>query len=443
MEADLLRNKTIGSIVRIVILFAAAEFGVSGAAPDRQEADRINSALRHFGLDWIAGETAVSRLDPALRRMRLGSFLPHAPGAAEAVISFDSDTLPSSMDWRNRGGRNFMTVIKDQGNCGSCWAFSTLALIEAVFNIENDLYSSADSAFSFGGIRGGRVPYEPAFTGALQPAARIQALELPDLSEQDLISCSTAGDCDGGWESDALIFIKNRGVVSESCFPYAAENMNCDPCADWANRLTKIDSWRWVTRQEENRVNIKAALQKGPLIFFMEVYDDFYYYRRGVYEPLPDASYEAGHSVLAVGYDESEACWICRNSWGTSWGENGYFRIRYDACATGTYVLTAEGVSSRNRAPELDPVPDQQVREAEELSLQLTGSDPDGDRLNFSISGLPEGAELTSQGLLTWTPDYTRAGVYPVTATVSDGSLMNSGYFVIRVINVKQGKGKY
>ena len=68
----------------------------------------------------------------------------------------------------------------------------------------------------------------------------ILALDYPDLSEQDLISCSTAGDCNGGWESDALIYIKKRGIVSENCFPYKEQDVNCDVCVDWKNKLTKI-----------------------------------------------------------------------------------------------------------------------------------------------------------------------------------------------------------
>lgn len=440
MEADLLRFKSIAILVLVFGLLGTTADGPSGAAQDSGPAGRINQAVRHYGLDWTAGDTSVSRLDPMLRRKRLGSLIPHAPGEVEPAVSVEPSSLPSSLDWSDHGGRNYLTVIKDQGSCGSCWAFSTLGLIEAVYNIENDLYSGAALSQSKG-RPGGR--FAPSAAGAGTEPARIQALEYPDLSEQDLISCSTAGDCDGGWESDALIFIRNRGVVSESCFPYAAENLNCDPCADWTNRITKIGSWKWITRKTVSRNEIKAALQNGPLIFYMEVYDDFYYYRSGVYDPLPTAAFEGGHSIVAVGYDESEACWICRNSWGTAWGEAGYFRIRYDACATGTYVLNAEDVTSKNRAPRIDPVPDQQVREGADLSLQLTGSDPDGDRLIFSVTGLPGNAELSDQGLLSWTPDYTQAGNYQAAARVSDGSLMHTWNFLISVVNVKQGKGKY
>jgi C1A family cysteine protease len=430
------------SILGLVVFWMGSGGSPSSARiQDSRDVARFQEALLQYNLGWTAGETSVSRLRPDLRRRRLGSFLPHAPGEISEVPTASAETLPAGLDWRDLDGRNYLTVIKDQGDCGSCWAFSTLALIEAVFNIENDLYSEGVSVARISRSRARASQSTGEET--LRAAARVQALEFPDLSEQDLVSCSAAGDCSGGWESDALIYIKNRGIVSETCFPYVAEDVGCELCTNWARQLTKIKSWSWITRLEPDAAAIKTALQDGPLIFYMEVYEDFYYYQNGIYQTLPGAAYEGGHSVLAVGYDEGSACWICRNSWGTDWGENGYFRIAYDECATGTYVLTAGGVTNNNLGPNLDPVEDQQVKEGGLLTLHLSGSDPDGDQLTYSVSGVPGNAEMSDTGELTWAPDYSQAGVYSVTAMVSDGSLMDSQPFQIRVINVKQGKGKY
>jgi len=420
--------------ISILVLFGLFLGPAAGAAESQDQTDieiaRIKLEILHQNLNWEAGETSLSRLSPLQKRKRLGRNYTRELDALKLRLSSEPMALPNKLDWTNIGGKNYLTRIKDQGECGSCWAFSTLGVIEAIYNIENNKYSTQTvNTFIWSEKR--------------RSLARIAALAYPNLSEQDLVSCSTAGNCEGGWESDALIFIKNRGVVTEQCFPYKAEDVSCVLCVDWKKKLTKIKDWSWVTRASVDRAAVKSALQNGPLIFYMEVYSDFYHYKSGIYEPIASATLESGHSVVLVGYNEQEKYWICKNSWSTDWGENGYFKIKYDECETGSFVLQVKDVTLENKSPKLDPVPDLMAKEGSELNYRMTGSDPDGDRLTFSASNLPRGADMYTNGIFEWTPTYTQSGDYFIPVRVTDGVLEDSRTVKVTVINVKKGKGKY
>lgn len=425
-----LRKLFVTSVVLLGLLHAHF---TSASGPQEQtaaEIARIKLEILHQNLQWEAGETSLSHLNPLQKRKRLGRNHPREFDILELRTGSEPLALPKMLDWTNRNGKNYLTRVKDQGECGSCWAFSTLGVIEAIYNIENNKYST-NTVNTF------------IWSERRRSKARIAALAYPNLSEQDLISCSTAGNCEGGWESDALIFAKNRGIVTEECFPYKAEDISCVLCSDWKKKLTKIKNWSWVTRATLDRAAVKTALQDGPLIFYMEVYSDFYHYKGGIYETTASATLEAGHSVVLVGYNEQEQYWICKNSWSTDWGESGYFKIKYDECETGTFVLQTSDVTMDNKAPVLDPVPGLSVKEGSELNYRMTGADPDGDRVRFAAANLPRGAEIYSNGIFEWTPTYTQSGEYFITITATDGVLEDSRQVKITVINVKKGKGKY
>ena len=186
-----------------------------------------------------------------------------------------------------------MTGIRNQGSCGSCWAFATTAALES-----NVLISS--------GIR-------------------------PDLSEQILVSCGNAGSCNGGYPTTASSFIRDTGLPAETYYPYAATNGACaNAIAGWQNATSRISSWHYVGNTTSPTVDqIKSELVTyGPLVTTFDVYSDFYYYSGGVYQ-YTSGTYEGGHAVLIVGYDDSGQYFIVKNSWGGSWGESGYFRVGY------------------------------------------------------------------------------------------------------------------
>ncbi|MCK4556762.1 MAG: putative Ig domain-containing protein, partial [Candidatus Aminicenantes bacterium] len=277
----------------------------------------------------------------------------------------------------------------------------------------------------------------------------IKALLFPDFSEQDLVSCSPAGTCAGGSPSTAADYIKNTGVVSEDCFSYTAQDDPCNICLDYIDKLSRITDWGWVTQIVVDEALIKSALVNGPLAAYMEVYDDFYDYTGGIYEHVW-GSYLGGHGIVIVGYydDGVDKYWICKNSWGTFWGDNGYFNIRMGECEIGTWVLKLWGVTTNNQAPVLSDInlliDNQTFKEGTEFTIQLQASDPESSSLTYSASPLPVGASFnTSTGLFTWEPTHTQAGNYSIRFSVSDGILEDFQIVTIRVLQVKKGKGRF
>lgn len=169
---------------------------------------------------WVAGETSVSKLTYAEKKKLFPGQLPNLQGfeyykggiftlktGEISVPSVPSPDLPASWDWRQAHGENWLSPVKDQRSCGSCWAFSSAGAIEANINL---FYN--------------------------------QHLDF-DLSEQDLVSCSNAGSCSGGNPVKAIDYAKDYGIVQESCFPYQATNLNCqNKCSDYRQKLFKISS---------------------------------------------------------------------------------------------------------------------------------------------------------------------------------------------------------
>jgi hypothetical protein len=221
--------------------------------------------------------------------------------AAQEQFAAPAVGLPAAIDWRNNGG-NYVTPIKDQGQCGSCVSFCSCSVIESAIRIKL-----------------GNPNYQI------------------DLSEGFLQFCG-GGSC-GGWGlTSGLDFAQSTGVTDEACMPYTAgggTNMNCGAsrCADWQNRLTKISSYTNHATMEAR----KAAIAAGPVLAGMAVYNDFFAYPNagGVYVKSSTATLAGYHCVCVIGYDDAQQCWIIKNSWGTSWGEpgsgqaGGFCRLRY------------------------------------------------------------------------------------------------------------------
>jgi hypothetical protein len=220
--------------------------------------------------------------------------------------------LPVAFDWRYNNG-NWVTPVKMQGECGACTAFATVAAFETLIMLE---------------------------AGSSEPA--------PDLSEQYLVSCGPSGTRDGyayggciGNYSDYISgFLRSAGVPDEACFSYAAgQDIGTEPpcgdaCADAAARIKKIMSWSYIAPQALGFLptpdQIKAVLVNKPVPCGMYIYDDFKHYAGGIYEPVSGQDIIGGHLACIVGYDDAQQCWIVKNSWGTAWGEDGFFRIGYN-----------------------------------------------------------------------------------------------------------------
>ncbi len=281
-------------------------------APSAQggELEEIQRAIKEKGAKWTVGETSVSQLPPAERRRLLGAILEEGEyeegegeGEGEGKVGFVTDSLPSKFDWRDYGGYDWTTPIRDQMGCGSCVAFAVVG----------------------------------AFEGDIKVHFNAPQLNI-DLSEQYLFSCGRGpGGCDYGWDnSSALNYLKSHGIPDEVCLPYAAVDNNCDQaCSDWQMRARGIEEWMGVLGLVEQ---IKAALlTKGPLATDMSVYTDFMYYTGGVYEQV-STHFEGGHAVAIVGWSDPDSCWTCKNSWGRGWGEEGWFRIKWGECGINSGV---------------------------------------------------------------------------------------------------------
>jgi C1A family cysteine protease len=260
----------------------------------------IQNVINEKSARWTAKRTALSDLPIEEKEMLCGlkiddSFNIPAMDSTEMVMVGDTaPSDPTAFDWRNYDDEDWTTPIRDQGSCGSCWAFGALAAMEAHINIQKG---------------------DPTFD--------------QDLSEQDLLSCSP-GSC-GGWYEDAVLdWLMDEGTIDESCFPYQAdETISCDTaCPDNASKIWRITNWGWISA---SRSDIKGHVLDSPIVTGMAVYEDFYYYGGGIYEHVW-GGLQGYHLVSIVGYNETAGYWICKNSWGTSWGESGWFKIKYGQC---------------------------------------------------------------------------------------------------------------
>lgn len=288
-------------LVFLIVPFLFTSLAFADKIDNRAEkiANR-NKAIQAKGAKWVAGHTSVSDLSLAQKKKRanLKDKKPNeTPVNAEDPGDYLLMPIPPKLDWRDNDDNenwalSYITPIKDQGNCGSCWAFATTAALETYTLIRN------------------KTPNEDL-----------------DLSEQVMVSCSGCGSCGGGSITCASSFIRDTGLPLETCYPYTATNGSCgNACEDWEASAYKIDRWVSLTQSLDN---IKQGLNVyGPLVVAFRVYDDFYDYESGIYSYV-EGSYIGNHAVLIVGYDDDNECLIVKNSWGTGWGEDGFFRIAY------------------------------------------------------------------------------------------------------------------
>ncbi|KLK89415.1 peptidase C1 [Methanoculleus sediminis] len=280
----------------------------------------IRSALRTEGEPWEAGVTSLSVLSIEEQKKRLGvSPPPGEPDVAEIERrwpaleqslkseALSAITAPPAYDLRNVGGKNFITPVKDQGSCGSCVAFGTVATVEGRVRL---WYSDPSYAV--------------------------------DLSEAHLFFCHArekGRSCSNGWwPNEALDAFKSKGVADEACYKYEDGNVKQDCsglCSNWADRVVKITGYTVLTGKP---AQIKEWLStKGPVCACLTVYQDFFNYKSGIYKHVT-GSQAGGHCVTIVGYNDSPGYWICKNSWGTGWGEQGFFNIAYGQCGIDSWL---------------------------------------------------------------------------------------------------------
>ncbi len=270
------------------------------------EIDEIRSKINGKSLSWTAGDTSISGLTKEAKMRYLGLIVPEDEKEriremmdkeyALAAKPGNVAIYPTQWDWRNVSGNNWTTSVKDQKQCGSCVAFATVAAIEANLEI---------------------FKRDPNLN--------------PNLSEADLFFRGCGDCCGRGWYfTNALRYAQSSGIPDEKCFPYDSDQTTS--CPDRDKRIVKIESWKTLMSASQAK---EWLSQRGPLIGGMSVYEDFFYYERGIYETAY-GGYMGDHAICVVGFDDAKSCWICKNSWGPGWGENGWFRISYGECGMGT-----------------------------------------------------------------------------------------------------------
>ena len=286
---------SIATCVLMCPTVASAQNGAPGVIPDENlNAANLNETIRVNGGRWTAQDNPISILSREEKINRLGT-LDAKKVTGNKLTSLPLTSVPSQFDWRNNGG-NYVTPVRDQGNCGSCWAFATTAALEAKTLITQ------------------QTPGKDVY-----------------LSEQILMSCGAAGSCSGGYIDLASDFFVNTGTNLNTYYPYTAKDGSCSAASpEWQNSAYLLSDWNYVDEGFVRNVDdIKSAIYtSGPVVTMFEVYDDFYSYSSGVYS-YTQGSYLGNHAVLIVGWDDSAGAFIVKNSWGAQWGMNGYFEIAY------------------------------------------------------------------------------------------------------------------
>jgi len=283
------------SLVALAVIFSLGTAQKSEAAVP---ADLVNQAIQAKHAQWKAKENWVSKLSQDQIKRMLGVTEMKSTDA-EFIAPRRKSLLNETVDWRNQSGMNFVSPILNQGNCGSCVSFATVATLETQVNIT-------------AGIPG----LNPAF------------------STQALFACG-GGACEFGWMPQlAAKFLQTNGVPDEACAPYTmgstGETVACSSiCKDADSRTTKVVSYSHPSTGTQDIDGVKAALKHGPLITTLMVYQDFLTYSSGVYQHVTGGAL-GGHAVSIVGFDDTTRSWIIRNSWGSEWGEGGFAHISWD-----------------------------------------------------------------------------------------------------------------
>jgi len=327
------------SWIGLVILVAVATLSTAtfGAQPrttveDRDEVpctvdiEALRQEIAENGWNYTVGENSATKytLDQLC-----GLVVPENWKANARFVKITPRLdLPSYFNWCDQGG---CTPVKNQGACGSCWAFGTVGPLECNILIKD-------------------------------------GVEV-DLSEQWLVSCNQDGwGCNGGWWAHDYHEWKDDpcgddGAVLESNFPYTATDA---PCNCPYQHDYWIDSWAFITSEDSiPPVDMikQAIMDYGPVSVAVCVNAAFQGYTGGIFSG-PTCS-DINHAVVLVGWDDSQGTngvWFLRNSWGSGWGEDGYMRIEYGVCDVGysaCYVYYPGTPTLRitlpNGAPEIIP----------------------------------------------------------------------------------------
>jgi len=262
-------------------------------------------AVERFRRGWTTADLLSEVVQPPLaRRLGLDDAILNAgppPAAAGAP--------PASVDWRHRFGQNWITSVRDQNPCNACWAFAGVALVESMVRIEHAMWTRLSEGDPHDGV--GKT--------------------CPDLGNMGEVSN----------------FFAANGFCDEGSWPWHTDVRPYAPTPDRPGRSVRGPAFTDVSVADS-----KAWLDAiGPLVTWIDVYNDFSGVGSGVYRRSTDPSnmLRGGHLFLIVGYDDALGAWLCKNSWGTDWGMGGFGWIAYGECNIDSYERS--GVQNTNPDP--------------------------------------------------------------------------------------------
>jgi parallel beta-helix repeat protein len=220
----------------------------------------------------------------------------------------ESLVLPSSFSWRDINGVDFTTPIRNQTPYPSCESFALTAAVETM------------------------VQYQVGFPFNC------------DLSEAHLFFFSGGNIIWGSYPENDTEFLKDYGIPDEACWPYPKDKYQYPlntTSPDWQNRTVKITNWSYIPADP---IAIKTALlTNGPVPSYFLVYDDFVYFKKGIYQHRWGNT-RGAHYMAIVGYNDDPGYWIVKNSWGTKFQDEGWVNIKYGECGIGTINFLLTGV---------------------------------------------------------------------------------------------------
>jgi C1A family cysteine protease len=293
--ADLTKVKQVTAVPRTDI---APYVSVDSSNPFLRRTRIENGLLKASTLAPELTQRMNSVITPAPHPVAAGGVV-SASAAGAAAVTAAVTGAAASVDWRTRFGWNWLTNIKDQDPCGSCWVFGSVGVVEAMTRIEHAIWSLR----SEGDVHDGM--------GWL---------------------CANGGD-----PANALDWVKSHGVADPGCWPYETTNLTYVPTSDRAGRTVRLDDYVTLNNIEDQKSWLDNV---GPLAACFTVYWDFQAYgpSSGVYICNPASGIDGGHCVMIVGYDDSKKAWLMRNSWGTGWGMAGYCWFGYGQCGIDSNV---------------------------------------------------------------------------------------------------------
>ena len=312
----------VAAMVRLSVLFCLLVVVAAGAAFGQSAAG------------WEPSTAFTDSLTPQARANLFGFRLP--PDYEREyrdhlkIYPEDKVDLPSNFSWVSEGG---LTSVKNQGDCGSCWAFAAVGQIESHLKI----YYGQDL----------------------------------NLSEQQMILCNPYGaDCDGGWASAVYNVAMTYGAVHEEAIPYSGGTSSA--CTQSSHLpFGFVANWHYVSN---NVTQIKNALLEGPVCSAMNADEPFPSYGTGCY--TDNVGPYTNHLILIVGWDD-RACggtggWICKNSWGGGFGEGGYFTIKYGVSLIGSSTTQIDLVVPPTGVAVLAPLDDRDYVAGETVDIVWT-----------------------------------------------------------------------